>query len=228
MDSIQRLYQSKLSMTQGLLDSKRAAALAPVRTFSAALSSAVKNGEPQFFAYRTAEQTKRPEPSEKTDTLMSIQNLEPQELMPGDSSQYDGLIRQASEKYGVSFSLIKSVMKSESNFRSDAVSRSGAMGLMQLMPNTARGLGVTDAFDPAQNIDGGTRYLKKMLDRFGGDVGVALAAYNCGPNRVAGMSISNSADTEQFSRLAGNVQRYVSRVMERAGLTLGSKDYANV
>lgn len=233
MDSIQGLYQSKLSMVQGLLDSKRTAALGPARNFSAVFNNAVQNGEPVFIAYRAAEEAE-PKATAPTaaaernaaDALSSIQNLQPYDY--GDNSQYDYLIREASEKYGVSFSLIKSVIKSESNFRSDAVSSAGAMGLMQLMPGTARGLGVTDAFNPAQNIDGGTRYLKRMLDRFGGDVGLALAAYNTGPNRVGKLSISSSADTEQFSLLAGNVQRYVTRVMERAGLPLGSQDTVDV
>jgi hypothetical protein len=97
---------------------------------------------------------------------------------------WDPLIVAAADKYKVDKALIKAVMLAESGMNPGARSRSGAMGLMQLMPPTARDLGVTDAWDPRQNIDGGVRYLRKVLTMFQGDRRLALAGYNAGPNLV--------------------------------------------
>lgn len=100
------------------------------------------------------------------------------------SDEITNAITNASNKYGIDENLIKAVIRQESNFNSQAVSKSGAQGLMQLMPLTAKSLGVTDSFDVNQNVDAGTKYLDQMLDKFNGDESLALAAYNAGASNV--------------------------------------------
>ena len=119
-------------------------------------------------------------------------------------------VQKAAAKYHLSPDLISAVIRAESNFEVEAVSRAGAKGLMQLMPATARELGVTDIFDIDQNIQGGAKYLRKMLDQFDGNVRKALAAYNAGPGTVI--------------RYNGQVpypetRQYVKRVLRFSGQT---------
>jgi soluble lytic murein transglycosylase-like protein len=98
---------------------------------------------------------------------------------------YDTLIHRAADRYGVDAALIKSVMQAESAFNPLAVSRAGALGLMQLMPDLAKELGVDDPFDAHQNVMGGARYLRRLLDLYQGNVRLALAGYNAGVTTVS-------------------------------------------
>lgn len=103
----------------------------------------------------------------------------------GDSrSYYRRIIEDKSVKYDLEPSLINAIIQVESDWNSTAVSNKGAKGLMQLMPSTAKDMRVRDPFDPEENIDGGTKYLRYLLDRYDGDLSFALAAYNAGPERV--------------------------------------------
>ncbi len=97
---------------------------------------------------------------------------------------YEEDILRAAKQHDVDPDLVKAVIKVESNFNSSAISRKGAMGIMQLMPDTAEGYSVDNPFNPKENIDGGTKYLKKLIEMFGGDLKLALAAYNAGENAV--------------------------------------------
>ena len=100
-------------------------------------------------------------------------------------AEFEQLIKTCSEKYGVNASLVKAVIHAESGYNPNAVSSKGASGLMQLMPSTAKSLKVADRFNPKDNVEGGVKYLRFLLDTFRGDVSLAVAAYNAGLNKVA-------------------------------------------
>ena len=120
----------------------------------------------------------------------------------------DAAIDAAAVRHHVDPSLVRSVVKVESNFNPNAVSRKGAMGLMQLMPSTARALNVSNPFDPQQNVDAGVRHLRKLLDSYGGNVRLSLAAYNAGSGAVA-----RSAGVPHFRE----TQNYVRRITDLYG-----------
>jgi soluble lytic murein transglycosylase-like protein len=117
-------------------------------------------------------------------TTVAKTSLPPLSLLKTGSSNFDNIINQAAETYDIPAKLIKAVIKHESNFNPDAVSKSGAAGLMQLMPETASSLGADNPFDPEQNILAGSKYLKQMLDKYDNNINLALAAYNAGPGNV--------------------------------------------
>lgn len=131
------------------------------------------------------------------------------------STDYEMLIAQASAKYGVDPKLIRGVIRTESGFDADAVSSAGAKGLMQLMDATARGLGVTDSLNPQQNIDGGTKYLSYLLNKYNGNQQVALAAYNAGPGRIDRLGISTDNELQaKMELLPKETQRYLTKVQQ--------------
>jgi soluble lytic murein transglycosylase-like protein len=115
--------------------------------------------------------------------------------------RYDEIIRQASLKYQIPFHFIKAVIKVESNYNVTAVSYAGAEGLMQLMPGTAKSLGVSDSFDPLQNIFGGTKYLRILANKFNGDMVLTLASYNAGHGAVVRKEGVPYTGTDEYCRL---------------------------
>ncbi|MDO3678181.1 lytic transglycosylase domain-containing protein [Paenibacillus ehimensis] len=129
-------------------------------------------------------------------------------------SAYEPLIQEASRRFGVEPSIVKAVIHAESSFNANAVSGAGAKGLMQLMDATGQGLGVDNPFDPAQNIEGGTRYLSNLLSKYGGSLGTALAAYNAGPTRLDRLGIRNDQElAEKLHLLPAETQQYVRKVL---------------
>jgi soluble lytic murein transglycosylase-like protein len=114
-------------------------------------------------------------------------------------AQIDRLVSANAGAWGVDPALVKAIIANESGFDANATSKTGAQGLMQLEPGTAAELGVTDAYDPAQNISGGTRYIRGLLDRFHGDLRLAIAAYNAGPGAVVKYNgVPPYAETQQY------------------------------
>jgi soluble lytic murein transglycosylase len=127
--------------------------------------------------------------------------------IPGGAlGRYAREIAEAAERYGVPAELVRTVVRVESGFDPWAVSRKGAQGLMQLMPATASSLGVRDSFNPRQNIDGGVRHLRSLIDRYGGNLSPALAAYNAGAQAV---------DWYRGIPPYPETQQYVRRILER-------------
>jgi soluble lytic murein transglycosylase-like protein len=133
------------------------------------------------------------------------------------AADIDSAIEQAAARHNVDPNLVRAVVKVESNFNPNAVSRKGAMGLMQLMPSTARQLKVNNPFDPEQNVDAGVRHLKQLLESYGGDVRLTLAAYNAGAGAVA-----RSSGVPHFAETQNYVRRITSLYNAGSGLNVGA------
>jgi soluble lytic murein transglycosylase-like protein len=148
------------------------------------------------------------------DDLVSIEpedHFAARPALPAASGPYGDLIRAAALKHGLDEKLITDVIAAESNFNPRAVSRKQAQGLMQLIPQTAARYSVANIFDPAQNIEAGTHYLKDLLERYGGNLSFALAAYNAGPEMV-----------ERYGGIPPfpETQKYVRRITARMAATV--------
>jgi soluble lytic murein transglycosylase-like protein len=127
---------------------------------------------------------KRSDLSIESRALQQTTTKRPPASSSAGTADYTAYVREAASKYEIEPELIRAVIRAESNGNHRAVSRKGAMGLMQLMPQTANDMNVSNPFNPEENIEGGTRYLRYLIEKFNGDITLALAAYNAGPQTV--------------------------------------------
>jgi soluble lytic murein transglycosylase-like protein len=152
--------------------------------------------------------------NENLDTINSTHNSNKLKISSGNediNTKIENAISVSSKKYGVDENLIRSIIRVESNFNPNVVSSAGAKGLMQLMPENCKDLGVTNPFDIEQNIDGGTREIKGYLDKYNGNVKMALMAYNGGPTRMMRRGVKSPEDIYLMPK---ETQNYVPKVMK--------------
>jgi soluble lytic murein transglycosylase-like protein len=172
--------------------------------FAAALASAI-NASPPGTALSTA--------AGLTGSMLPPQGAVRQPSAPVPPEQIDALVEQNAATWQVDPALLKAVIANESGFNANATSNVGAQGLMQLMPETAASLGVRNAYDPSQNVAGGARYLRGLLDRFNGDQRLAVAAYNAGPGAVAKYGdVPPYAETQNYvTNVLASFEKYRNR-----------------
>lgn len=148
----------------------------------------------------------------KKEFIKEVENLKSN--MKSPNKKIDEAVEKAAKKFNIDKDLILSVIKQESSFETNCVSSAGAIGLMQLMPGTARYLGVSNPYNIEQNINGGTKYLREMLNMYGNSKELALAAYNSGPGTMQKREVKTVKDIE---RLSYETRDYVKKVMNYYG-----------
>jgi soluble lytic murein transglycosylase-like protein len=169
----------------------------PVPSANTASMQAAKSAAAEISQYYTHEST------QSANSRIIAANARGHQATP---EEVDASIVMAAARHNVDPNLVRAVIKVESNFNSNAVSRKGAMGLMQLMPSTARSLKVQNPFDPEQNVDAGVRHLKQLLESYDGDVNLTLAAYNAGSGAVArSAGVPHFAETQNYVRRITNL-----------------------
>jgi soluble lytic murein transglycosylase-like protein len=205
MGQVEQIYNMKLNEVRSLLSNAASRAGFSSVSFDQVLDTAVENTQTDAAkSIYTDTGTAAYEATAKVLTASSGKSKE---------TKYDSIIAKAAEKYDLDPALIKAVIRVESSFNANAESGCGAMGLMQLMPGTAKDLKVTDAFDPEQNVMGGAHYIRKQLNRFG-DIRLALAAYNTGPARMASLHISDPDNATEYAKISKGVRGYVDKVLD--------------
>ena len=217
MRSVEGIYLSKLSRFESIIEQKASKCPGAQSAFAGVLNDVQQR---MTLSSDMANLLEAMQSLQTTQYAQASQDIYAEGAYTGytgstaaTDSEIDAAIEKAARSSGLDPDLIRAVIRVESSFRSDAVSGAGAQGLMQLMPGTAAELGVTDPFDPEQNVLGGATYLAKQLRRFG-DIRLALAAYNTGPGRVASYGITDADDPAQYERISSRVRGYVDKVLK--------------
>ncbi len=203
VNSAQRIYNTSLQQ-------KEVASQKEAKTFQEILNEAMQSQKEE--RRNNIDIISRPNESLRDVILEGTQNR----TVQGNSEisqKFDEIIEEASQRYNIPKELIKAVIKAESNFNPFAISPKNAIGLMQLLPSTAKEMGVEDIFDPYQNIMGGTKYLRTLLDKYNNNLFLALASYNAGPGRVdSSGGIPRIEETKDYIE---RVIRYYKEYSER-------------
>ncbi len=200
MRSIESIYQSKLSEFRNVVQHNSDRSIGAAMAFQELLNSIDQRLGAAESAYVPTYVPDVPAEQSKLATSKS-------------SVEIEAAIESAAKSTGLDPDLLRAVIQVESSFRTSVVSRAGAQGLMQLMPGTAKEMGVKDPFNAYQNVSGGAGYLKKLIRRFG-DLRLALAAYNTGQGRIGRLNITDPDDPEQYSKISSGVRGYVSKVLK--------------
>jgi hypothetical protein len=167
--------------------------------------------ETQLMSEKTLMPEEKPMPGKNEDNLKHQSD----KVYTNDPKSYHHVITSTSEKYNMESSLVYAVIEVESNWDSKAVSHKGATGLMQLMPSTVKAMKVKNPFDPEENIEGGIRYIRYLLDRFNGDITLTLAAYNSGPTTVRRFKgMPPIKETKQFVKKVLSIEQYYKALTE--------------